>query len=174
MAKKPLNFIVTEKKCKLGKFAGKTVLQAQPTERERVDFRELCEEIARNTTFSPEEVAAVINLMTKIAKVHVENGESVELGDLGTVRPSFRSVMIEKTPDAKFNAQQHITSASVEFLPSRKYFELRDVNFEQVQPRQKKGADKACANADAGGAQSPGGSSSSDGTPPSGSGQVPF
>lgn len=50
MAKKPLNFIVTEKKCKLGKLAGKTVLQAQPTECERIDFRELCEEVARSST----------------------------------------------------------------------------------------------------------------------------
>lgn len=160
MAKKTLNYTVTERACKLGKLAGKTVLQAQPTERKRVDFRELCEEVANNTTFSPEEVAAVLNLMTRTAKRHVENGESVELGDLGMLRPSFKSVLVEKTANAKFVAQQHITSPSVQFIPSRKYFTLEGVSYEQVQPREKKASTKAPAKL-GGGSGSSGGSSSS-------------
>lgn len=162
MAKKALNYFLAERKCTLGKLAGKVVIQAQPTDRERVDFRSLCEEVARNTTFSPEEVAAVINLTTKIAKLHVEQGESVTLGDLGTLMPYFRSQTIEKGGDVKFNPLVHISNPVARLLPSRRYFELGHVSFEQVAAPAKK-TKKAASSGESGSGNSSGGGSGFDG-----------
>lgn len=49
MANRPIAYTLTERKATLGKMAGKTVLQARPTGRKRVDHRNFCEEVARAT-----------------------------------------------------------------------------------------------------------------------------
>ena len=46
MANRPIAYTLTERKATLGKMAGKTVLQARPTGRKRVDHRNFCEEVA--------------------------------------------------------------------------------------------------------------------------------
>lgn len=56
MANRPIAYTLTERKATLGKMAGKTVLQARPTGRKRVDHRNFCEEVARATTFTGAEV----------------------------------------------------------------------------------------------------------------------
>lgn len=165
MSNKPIQYVLSERQSQVGKLKGKTVLQAIPTGRSRVSFRNLCTEISRNTTFAPEEVAAVINLMTKIAKVHVENGDIVELGDLGTLTPGFRSQVVEKTAegDKAFNANVHITKPTVKFSPSRKYFELHDVSYERTEPKASSGKGKKPAGS--GRSSTLGGGSSSGSNP---------
>ena len=79
MANKPLLYTLSERKATLGKYAGKTVLQACPTGRRRIDHRNFCEEVARATTFKGAEVEAVLRLAAEIAKTHVENGDIVLL-----------------------------------------------------------------------------------------------
>lgn len=135
----PIQYSLRERVPGVGKLSGKTVYQAVPTGRKRISFRSLSEEVARNTTFAPEEVQAVINLMTKIAKAHVENGNIVEMGDLGTLTPSFKSVLVEKTERGEdaFNAHVHISKPTVRFRPNRQYFELRGVSYERVAPKPK-------------------------------------
>lgn len=106
MANKPLQFILAERTLNVGKQAGKTVQIAYPTGRHRVDFRNFCERVSKSTTFNPQEVAAVLNLATETARDIVANGDIVDFGDLGTLKPSFKSKAVEKS--TTFRAQEHI------------------------------------------------------------------
>lgn len=130
MAKKPLQFVVIEQKVSVGKNAGKTMQIARPTGRHRVDFRSFCERVAKSTTFNRQEVEAVLNYATEIAKDIVSNGDIVEFGDLGTLMPSFKSKAVEQ--GEKFRANIHIEKPVVVLQPSKKYFTLTDVSYEQT------------------------------------------
>ena len=136
MANKPIQFILKEQKLNIGKQAGKTVVVARPTGRQRVDFRNFCERIAKSTTFNAQEVAAVLNLASETARNIVANGDIVEFGDLGTLTPSFKSKAVLK--GEQFRAQQHIEKPVVLLSPSKKYFTLTDVSYEQTTAKAKK------------------------------------
>ena len=136
MANKPIQFFLKEQKLNIGKQAGKTVIVARPTGRQRVDFRNFCARIAKSTTFNAQEVAAVLNLASETAREIVANGDIVEFGDMGTLTPSFKSKAVETTE--QFRAQQHIEKPVVKLLASAKYFTLNDVTYEQVAPKEKK------------------------------------
>ncbi len=105
MANRPLAYMLSERKANLGKMAGKTVIQARPTGRKRVDHRSFCDEVAHATTFTGAEVEAVLRLAADIAKKHVENGDIVDFGDIGTLSPSFHSKLVEKGKE-KFQSQR--------------------------------------------------------------------
>jgi len=82
-----------------------------------------------------------LNYATEIAKDIVSNGDIVEFGDLGTLMPSFKSKAVEQ--GVKFNANVHIEKPVVLFQPSKKYFTLTDVSYEQTTARPKKGTKPA-------------------------------
>ena len=137
MANKPLQFVLMERKMNVGPHAGKIVQVAHPTGRHRVDFRNFCDRVAKSTTFNRQEVQAVLNYATEIAKDIVSNGDIVEFGDLGTLNPSFKSKVVPK--GETFNVQKHIEKPVVRLSPSRKYFTLTDVSYEQTTAKSKKG-----------------------------------
>ncbi len=137
MANKPLQFVLVERKMNFGANAGKVVQVAKPTGRHRVDFRSFCERVAKSTTFNRQEVEAVLNYATEIARDIVANGDIVEFGDLGTLTPSFKSKIVPA--GEVFNVQKHIEKPVVRLSPSRKYFTLTDVTYEQTEPKAKKG-----------------------------------
>ncbi len=139
MANNPIRFVLHEQTAPFGAMKGKTVIKATPTNRERVSHRNFCEEVARATTFTGAEVEAVLRLAAEVAKKHVENGNIVDFGDIGSLRPTFKSKQIEKGTE-EFNAHKHIVKPRVLLSPSRKYFELRGVSFERVEPQPKKKA----------------------------------
>ena len=128
MANRPIAYTLSERKATVGALAGKTVIQANPTGRKRVDHRTFCEEVARATTFTGVEVEAVLRLAAEVARKHVENGDIVDFGDIGTLRPSFRSKLMEKGKEA-FNTAVHITKPVVKLMPSRHYFTLTGVTY---------------------------------------------
>ncbi len=136
MPNKPLQFVLTERKLNIGPQAGKIVQIARPTGRHRVDFRSFCERVAKSTTFNRQEVEAVLNYAIEIARDIVANGDIVEFGDLGTLSPSFKSKAVEK--GKTFRAQEHIEKPVVLLSPSRKYFTLTDVSYEQTTAKPKK------------------------------------
>lgn len=138
MANKPLQFVLIERKMSIGPQSGKTVQIAQPTGRHRVDFRSFCERVAKSTTFNRQEVEAVLNYATEIARDIVANGDIVDFGDLGTLSPSFKSKVVPV--GEVFNVQKHIEKPVVRLSPSRKYFTLTDVSYEQTEPKAKKGS----------------------------------
>ena len=131
MSNRPLAYVLSERKANLGKMAGKIVIQARPTGRKRVDHRSFCDEVAHATTFTGAEVEAVLRLAAEIAKRHVENGDIVDFGDIGTLSPSFQSKLVEKGKE-KFNPNVHITKPIVHLAPSKKYFTLTGVSYEHV------------------------------------------
>lgn len=106
MASKPLQYVVVERKITFGKHTGKIMKIAQPSGRQRIPFRRFCDEVARSTSFTRQEVEAVINYATEIAKDFVSNGDMVDFGDLGTLVPSFKSRAVGQ--EEKFNPNIHI------------------------------------------------------------------
>ncbi len=132
-----LQFALLERKPLWGKFKGKTMLQAVPTGRKRISHRNFCESVARGTTFCSAEIEAVLRLVAEVAKREVECGNSVDLGDLGILTPSFRSLLVEKGVE-EFNPLTHILSPIVRLSPSKKYFQLKNVHFERVEAKSKK------------------------------------
>ena len=86
--------------------------------------------MAKSTTFNRQEVEAVLNYATEIARDIVANGDIVEFGDLGTLKPSFKSKSVLK--GEVFNVQKHIEKPVVRLSPSKKYFTLTDVSYEQT------------------------------------------
>ena len=139
MSNRPLAYVLSERRANFGKMAGKIVIQARPTGRKRVDHRSFCDEVAHATTFTGAEVEAVLRLAAEIAKRHVENGDIVDFGDIGTLSPSFQSKLVEKGKE-KFNPNVHITKPIVHLAPSKKYFTLTGVSYERVDPPAKKPA----------------------------------
>lgn len=133
MANKPLQFVVTERKLTVGSRKGEIVRVAHPTGRARISHRNFCEEVARATTFTGAEIEAVLRLAAEVAKKHVENGEIVDYGDMGSLTPSFKSKAVRA--GEPFRAQEHIMQPVVRFLPSRRYFTLVGVTYEQVLTR---------------------------------------
>ena len=83
------------------------------------------------------EVASVLNLAADMARSLVANGDIVEYGRLGRLRPSIKSHMVPQ--GETFNANTHIKGACVTLMPSRKYFRLADVSFERTATKPKKG-----------------------------------
>ena len=84
---------------------------------------------------------AVLRLAAEIAKRHVENGDIVDFGDIGTLSPSFQSKLVEKDKEI-FNPNVHITKPIVHLAPSKKYFTLTGVSYERVDPPAKKSSEE--------------------------------
>lgn len=105
----------------------RTVVRAIPTQRKKVSFRALCEKVAHATTYSWTEVQGILQETSGIARSLVAEGNSVEIGDFGTLIPSFTSKTAESAE--AFNATTHISRARVRLSPSRKYFDLSKMEF---------------------------------------------
>lgn len=136
MAEKALNYTLHQRKAVVGKLKGQMVQVALPSRRNRISFRAFCERVGKSVSFTHQEVAAVLNFATEIAKDIVSSGDSVQFGDLGVLKPSFKSTMVPI--DEKFVVVKHILKPMVKLTPSRQYFTLTDVDFERVEPNRKK------------------------------------
>lgn len=73
----------------------------------------------------------------------------VEFGDLGTLSPSFKSKIVPQ--GEVFNVQKHIEKPVVRLSPSKKYFTLTDVIYEQAVAKPKKGSTKPTPQPNEGG-----------------------
>lgn len=133
---KPLAYVLREREMSIGKLKGQIVQVASPTDRHSVSFERFCEMVAKETTFNYMEVASVLNLAADMARDLVANGDMVEFGRLGKLKPSFKSKVVPKGEE--FNANVHITEAKVTLRPNSEYFRLDDVSYERVAPRPKK------------------------------------
>ena len=137
MANKTLTYTLHQRKSTVGKIKGKMVQVALPSGRSRVNFRNFCERVAKATTFTHQEVAAVLNYATEIAKDIVSDGSMVEFGDLGVLKPSFKSMLVPV--EEKFLASKHILKPVVKLQPSKEYFTLTNVDYERIVPKKKEG-----------------------------------
>ena len=109
---------------------------AQPTNRRRVDFENFCAQVLV-LPHHPPRSGGCFSYSTEIAREIVASGDIVEFGDLGTLKPSFKSKAVPK--GEKFKPNVHIEKAVVKLSPSAKYFTLNDVSYEQVSKSEKKG-----------------------------------
>lgn len=84
---------------------------AHATGRKRTSVEDFSRLVADTTTFSRQEVRAVIDRMAEVAIRELNRGYTVELGDFGTLIPSFRS---EAVPvGVAFDPRKHIHSPRV-------------------------------------------------------------
>lgn len=125
--------------------AGKTVLQARPTGRKRVDHRNFCEEVARATTFTGAEVEGRTATRCRNSEKTCEERRYCSVWCLGTLTPSFQSKLAEKGK-TEFNPNIHITKPVVRLSSSRKYFTLTGESYERVEAPAKKGSTKPTPN----------------------------
>lgn len=100
-----------EMKARFGKLQGQTVQVAQATRRKRISTVDFCELVADSTTFNRHEVQGVLNRMAEVARRELQRGASIEMGDFGTLSPSFASQAVPV--GTKFDPNRHITKPRV-------------------------------------------------------------
>lgn len=100
-----------DQKINFGKYKGQVMQVAQPTRRKRLSTVDFCELVADSTTFNRHEVQGVMNRMAEIARRELQRGASIEMGDFGTLSPSFSSKAVPV--GTKFDPTVHITKPRV-------------------------------------------------------------
>ena len=74
-----------------------------------------------NTTTAPIEMEAALELLGRHARQQLQQGHTVRVGDLGTIRVSFKSDGVENITD--FNAGAMIKNPRIIFTPSKEFRE---------------------------------------------------
>lgn len=90
---------------------------ANPIVSNALDTRAVCRAVTRNTTVAPTELEASMSLVCDGIPAQLQQGNSVRIGSLGTMRLSFGSAGAENI-DA-FNAATMIKNVKVIFTPSK-------------------------------------------------------
>lgn len=75
-----------------------------------------------NTTTAPIEMEASLELLGKYAAQQLQQGHIVKVGDLGTIRVTFKSEGVEDI--TQFNAATMISNPRILFTPSKEFREL--------------------------------------------------
>ena len=86
-----------------------------PAERGRTDGA------TENTTVAPKEMEAALELLGNYARQQLLQGHTVRVGDLGTLRITFKSDGVEDI--TKYNASAMIKEPRILFMPSREFRE---------------------------------------------------
>lgn len=85
-----------------------------------------------NTTTAPIEMEAALELLGRHARQQLQQGHTVRVGDLGTIRVSFKSDGVEDITD--FNAGAMIKNPRIIFTPSKEFREsvLQGIQFQNA------------------------------------------
>ena len=107
-------------------------MHAIPAVVNRVNTRELCSIVTRNTSTSPAEAEATFSLVCDAVPRELQRGSSVQLGRLGWLRLSFGSDGVEDIND--FDAATMIKNVKVLFTPSKELMAAINtgISFENV------------------------------------------
>ncbi len=91
--------------------------------------KEMTRAATENTTTAPIELEAALDLLGRHACRQLQQGHTVRVGDLGTLRVTFRSDGVEDI--ARFNAATMIKNPRIIFTPGKEFREsvLRGVQF---------------------------------------------
>lgn len=127
-----------------------------------------------NTTTAPIEMEAALELLGKYARHQLQQGHSIRIGELGTLRVSFKSEGVEDIKD--FNPSTMIKNPRLIFTPSK---EFKDSVLQGIQFANGGVVDDGISYASladykkakglpAGGTDNPGGTGSEPGTEPGG------
>lgn len=107
-------------------------MYAIPTVVNRVNTRELCKIVTRNTSTAPVEAESTFSLVCDAIPRELQLGNSVQLGRLGWLRLSFGSEGVEDIND--FDAATMIKNIKVVFTPSKELMNSikTGISFENV------------------------------------------
>lgn len=90
---------------------------ANPVKENQLDTRAVCRAVTRNTTVAPTELETSMNLVCDGIPALLQQGNSVRIGSLGTMRLSFGSTGVDDIDH--FNAATMIKNVKVIFTPSK-------------------------------------------------------
>lgn len=110
-------FKLMPKKSKPGQPDSAKKMYAIPSVVNRINTRELCKVVTRNTSTAPTEAEATFSLVCDAIPRELQMGNSVQLGSLGWLRLSFGSVGVDDVKD--FDAASMIRNVRVVFTPSK-------------------------------------------------------
>lgn len=110
-------FKLTPKMSKPGQADSEKKIYAIPSIMNRIDTRELCKVVTRNTSTAPTEAEATFSLVCDAIPRELQMGNSVQLGSLGWLRLSFGSIGVDDVKD--FDAASMIRNVRVVFTPSK-------------------------------------------------------
>lgn len=126
-----LLYKLISQEAKLGKNKGKKVFRAQGVLRGKVSFDAFCREVSDGSTVDAADVKAVLSRLHTVITRNLERGFSVEVGELGTFRPSFGSV--EVLEEKEFDVLKHVRKPRVLFHPRVAFASsLEGVHFERI------------------------------------------
>lgn len=99
---------------------------------------ELCNDIADRSTATAGDIKLIIDGLVQILSRRMQSGQSVQLGELGTFRPSVRSTGTENKED--FHASM-IRPTRIVFYPGRQLRETREkIRLERIVEKEEKEA----------------------------------
>ena len=104
---------------------------AIPSVVNRLTTRTVCKVVTRNTTTAPTEAESTFNLVCDGIVHELQQGNSVQLGELGWLRLSFGSEGVEDL--TKFDAASMIKNLKVVFSPSKTLLSSRRLHLPQHQ-----------------------------------------
>ena len=110
-------FKLTKKRTKVNDPQSATLWHATPSTTNRLTTRAVCKVITRNTTTAPTEAESTFNLVCDGIVHELQQGSSVQLGELGWMRLSFGSEGVEEVTE--FDAATMIKNIKIVFTPSR-------------------------------------------------------
>ncbi|ADV44671.1 HU family DNA-binding protein [Bacteroides helcogenes] len=90
---------------------------ASPVVTNRLNTNTVCRAVTRNTTVAPTELESAFNLVCDGIPPQLQQGNSVQLGKLGTLRLSFGSAGVDDIEH--FNTASMIKNVKVIFTPSK-------------------------------------------------------
>lgn len=96
---------------------GESQWHAIPVTTNRLNTRSLCKVVTRNTTTAPTEAETTFNLVCDGIVHELQQGNSVQLGELGWLRLSFGSEGVEDV--TQFDAATMIRNVKIIFTPSK-------------------------------------------------------
>lgn len=93
-----------------------TIYRAQIITSTKVGFEQLASEITSECTVTPHDIKAVLSALESSILRHLQLGNSVKLGDLGSFRCTIRSKSAKREKDFKL---ANITGAHIVFTGSK-------------------------------------------------------
>ena len=116
--------LVQRKDMSKGALEDAKLYYAQAVSTRRVDFDDLCDEIAETCTLTSADIKAVLDRVIWGMVTHLKNSEIVQFGDLGNFRIAVGSSGAS-TPE-EFTATM-LRKPKVVFHPGKRLQEMRDV-----------------------------------------------
>ncbi|MCD8178771.1 MAG: HU family DNA-binding protein [Tannerellaceae bacterium] len=96
-----LNYRIIPRKIMAGEDAGKTKYYGQVVRSKLVPYKQLCQQLMVQSSATRGDVSLILDNLVDTILVHLENGHSVQLGDLGTFRMSAGSYGVESEDEFK-------------------------------------------------------------------------